>query len=386
MKKKVVVGMSGGVDSAVAALLLLEQGYDVSGLFMKNWEEDDTTGLCTAPQDFADAQQACDRLGILLRQANFSAEYWDEVFEVFLDEYRAGRTPNPDVLCNKQIKFKAFLDLAGDLGADFIATGHYARIHAEDGCYQLLKGVDRQKDQSYFIYTLGQNELARTLFPLGAMEKSEVRAIAKRAGFRNHQKKDSTGICFIGERRFREFLMRFLPTLPGDVQTVDGRVVGRHQGLMYYTLGQRRGLGIGGIAGAADLPWYTLAKDMEQNTLTVGQGDDHPLLFSDCLEAGNLDWISGERLTDRVRCSAKTRYRQADQPCYVEPLAGDRCRVIFDRPQRAVTPGQSAVFYQGNRCLGGGVIERTLNLAASADNRRGLIAPGGYGIATEIRS
>jgi tRNA-specific 2-thiouridylase len=366
MSQKIVVGMSGGVDSSVTALLLLEQGYEVIGLFMKNWEEDDHTGLCTAPQDFADAQAVCDKLGIPLHAVNFAAEYWDEVFEVFLSEYRAGRTPNPDILCNQQIKFKAFMDYATDLGADLIATGHYARVGHRDGGYALLKGIDQQKDQSYFIYTLGQLQLARVLFPIGHMEKSEVRKRAERAGLSNHQKKDSTGICFIGERRFKEFLQRFLPAQPGEIQTPDGQVIGRHDGLMYYTLGQRQGLGIGGRKGASEEPWYVLAKDLERNVLVVGQGHDHPMLFHTGLEAGNLSWVHGKAPDTPVRCSAKIRYRQPDQGCTVEAVDERRIRVVFDRPQRAVTPGQSVVFYQDEECLGGGIIEHALDAAPAS--------------------
>ncbi len=366
MSQKIVVGMSGGVDSSVTALLLKEQGYEVVGLFMKNWEEDDDTGLCTAPQDFADAKSVCDKLGISLHAVNFAAEYWDGVFEVFLSEYRAGRTPNPDILCNQQIKFKAFMDYAVDLGADMIATGHYARVDRRDGGYVLLKGVDQQKDQSYFIYTLGQSQLARVLFPIGHMEKSEVRKLAERAGLSNHQKKDSTGICFIGERRFKEFLQRFLPAQPGEIRTPDGKVVGRHDGLMYYTLGQRQGLGIGGVKGAPEEPWYVLAKDLERNVLIVGQGHDHPMLFHCGLEAGSLTWVQGKSPEWPVHCSAKIRYRQPDQACTVEAIDEQRVRVAFERPQRAVTPGQSVVFYRGEECLGGGIIERALDAARTS--------------------
>jgi tRNA-specific 2-thiouridylase len=377
-RTRVIVGMSGGVDSSVAALLLLERGYEVGGLFMKNWEEDDGTEYCTAKEDLADAQGVCDKLGIPLRTVNFAAEYWDAVFEVFLREYGAGRTPNPDILCNKEIKFKAFLDYARDLGADFIATGHYARIEQRDGRYRLLKGTDRNKDQSYFIHTLGQSQLSRTLFPIGDREKSEVRRIAAGAGFGNARKKDSTGICFIGERRFREFLQRYLPAQPGEIRTAEGDRVGRHEGLMYYTLGQRRGFGVGGVKGAEQDAWYVLGKDLERNILVVGQGHDHPLLYTDTLEAGALDWCDDRPLQAPLRCTAKTRYRQPDQDCRVEPLADGRCRVVFDHPQRAVTPGQSVVFYRGDECLGGGVIERAFRRPERATNADPP-APGGFG-------
>lgn len=362
MAQKVIVGMSGGVDSSVTALVLLEQGYEVTGLFMKNWDEDDGTEYCTAKQDLADAQGVCDRLGIPLRTVNFAAEYWDRVFEVFLAEYGAGRTPNPDILCNKEIKFKAFLDYAQDLGADLIATGHYAQVEARDGRFRMLKGLDGNKDQTYFLCALGQPQLSRTLFPIGGLEKGEVRRIAREAGFDNARKKDSTGICFIGERRFKDFLQRYLPAQPGAIETPDGHVVGRHEGLMYYTLGQRRGFGVGGIKGADQEAWYVLRKDLERNALIVGQGHDHPWLYTDTLEAGRLDWCDNQPLNGPLRCAAKTRYRQPDQACRVEPLEDGRCRVVFDQPQRAVTPGQSVVFYQGEECLGGGVIEAAFNL------------------------
>lgn len=359
MTGKVVLGLSGGVDSSVSALLLLEQGYDVTGLFMKNWDEDDGTDLCTAKQDYADALAVCERLGIPLRTVNFAAEYWDQVFEVFLAEYRAGRTPNPDILCNKHIKFRAFLDYAMDLGGEKIATGHYTRVDQVDGSYRLLKGLDPGKDQSYFLYTLGQEALSHTLFPIGHLCKAEVRALAVKAGLVNAGKKDSTGICFIGERRFREFLQRYLPAQPGPMQTPDGECVGRHHGLMYYTLGQRQGLDIGGRRGATPEPWYVLKKDLVNNVLIVGQGHDHPLLFQPVLQAGQLDWVSGAAPAPYFVCTAKTRYRQPDQACEVMLLADGRCRVVFAQPQRAMTPGQSVVFYQGELCLGGGVIERT---------------------------
>lgn len=362
MSKNIIVGMSGGVDSSVTALTLLEQGHQVTGLFMKNWDEDDGTEYCTAKQDLADAQQVCDRLGIELKTVNFAAEYWDEVFEVFLAEFKAGRTPNPDILCNKHVKFKAFLNYATeDLGAEFIATGHYAQIGEQDGEYFLLKGTDPNKEQSYFLYTLGQKALSKTLFPIGGMLKPELRALAKKAGFANHQKKDSTGICFIGERKFREFLQRYLPSQPGEMRTPEGQYIGQHHGLMYYTLGQRQGLGIGGVKNAPDEPWYVLDKDLINNILLVGQGHEHPLMLHNSLEAGQLDWCSNKPLAQAISCHAKTRYRQADQACYVERLENNRCLVTFAQPQRAITPGQAVVFYADETCLGGGVIESKAN-------------------------
>jgi tRNA-uridine 2-sulfurtransferase len=362
MAKHIVVGMSGGVDSSVTALLLLEQGHHVTGLFMKNWEEDDGTEYCTAMADLADAQQVCDKLDIELKTVNFASEYWDDVFEVFLSEFKLGRTPNPDILCNKHVKFKAFLDYAiQDLSADYIATGHYARVSENNDGYFLLKGLDPDKEQSYFLYTLKQHELAHTLFPIGHLHKIEIRQLAEKAGFDNYRKKDSTGICFIGERKFTEFLQRYLPTQPGEMRTPEGQLIGNHQGLMYYTLGQRQGLGIGGVKDAPDEPWYVLDKDLENNVLIVGQGHNHPLMLHNTLEASRLDWCSGKPLTETIECTAKTRYRQADQACRLEPLGDDRCRAIFSQPQRAITPGQSVVFYQGDICLGGGIIETKSN-------------------------
>ncbi|MGH8548099.1 MAG: tRNA 2-thiouridine(34) synthase MnmA [Methylococcales bacterium] len=357
MNNHVVVGMSGGVDSAVAALILSREGYRVTGLFMKNWEEDDDNGQCTATRDLADAAQVCDTLQIPLKTVNFSAEYWDQVFETFLAETSAGRTPNPDILCNKHIKFKAFLDFALDLGADFIATGHYARVGRHGGQYRLMKGMDPDKDQSYFLYTLGQAQLAKCLFPLGLMKKPEVRGLAREAGFDNSAKKDSTGICFIGERKFQSFLSRFLPARPGEIRSPDNRLIGRHQGLMYYTLGQRQGLGIGGIRGASDQPWYVLGKDLENNILIAGQGHHHRLLYHNSLRVAAIDWIAREAPATRFRCRAKIRYRQADQDCTAELGPQGTARVRFDLPQRAITPGQSIVFYRADTCLGGGVIE-----------------------------
>ena len=358
---RVIVGMSGGVDSSVAAWLLKDQGYQVEGLFMKNWDEDDGTEYCTAMSDLADAQAVADHIGIKLHTASFSAEYWDRVFEHFIAEYKAGRTPNPDILCNKEVKFRAFLDYAVTLGADYIATGHYARrreVSATEGQAQLLKGLDGNKDQSYFLHAVSGDRIARTLFPVGEIEKPEVRRIAAAQGFVTHDKKDSTGICFIGERKFRDFLKQYIPAQPGAIETPDGTVIGQHQGLMYHTIGQRQGLGIGGLKAFGDEPWYVAEKDLSRNVLVAVQGKQHPLLFSRGLHSGPIDWIAGHPPAGEFRCSAKTRYRQPDQPCAV--VCTDRgVQVVFDEPQRAVTPGQSVVFYDGDVCLGGGVIEST---------------------------
>ncbi len=357
-QKKVIVGMSGGVDSSVSAYLLQQQGYQVTGLFMKNWEEDDDTEYCSAAADLADAQAVCDKLGIELLTINFAAEYWDNVFEHFLEEYKAGRTPNPDILCNKEIKFKAFLEYAAeDLGADYIATGHYVRRRDINGTTQLLRGLDSNKDQSYFLYTLSHDQVAQSLFPVGELEKPEVRRIAEQLGLITAKKKDSIGICFIGERKFRDFLARYLPAKPGPIMTVDGQEIGQHDGLMYHTLGQRKGLKIGGTREGSDEPWYVVDKDVENNILIVAQGHEHPRLMSAGLIAQQLDWVSREPLTQPMRCVVKTRYRQEDIPCTVTPLGDDKISVRFDNPVAAVTPGQSAVFYQDEVCLGGGVIE-----------------------------
>ena len=360
-KKKVIVGMSGGVDSSVSAFILQQQGYHVEGLFMKNWEEDDDTDYCTAAADLADAQAVCDKLGIKLHKINFAAEYWDNVFEHFLTEYKAGRTPNPDILCNKEIKFKAFLEYAAeDLGADYIATGHYVRRRDVNGQSQLLRGLDNNKDQSYFLYTLSKDQVAQSLFPVGDIEKPIVRAIAEDLGLITAKKKDSTGICFIGERKFKDFLARYLPAQPGDIKTVAGEVIGRHQGLMYHTLGQRKGLGIGGVKGMAENAWYVVEKDLINNVLVVAQGLDNSALLSTGLIAGQLHWVDRKTLRAPLRCTVKTRYRQTDISCEIIPLNDDNIEVHFDQPQIAVTPGQSAVFYQDEVCLGGGVIESAI--------------------------
>lgn len=353
---KVIVGMSGGVDSSVSAYLLQQQGYQVEGLFMKNWDEDDGTEYCTALTDLADAQAVCDKLGIQLHSANFASEYWDNVFEHFLEEYKAGRTPNPDILCNREIKFKAFLEYAQLLGADLIATGHYTRRGERNGKAALLKGLDPNKDQSYFLHQVGHEELAMTLFPVGELEKPKVREIADMLDLATAKKKDSTGICFIGERRFSDFLKRYLPAQPGKIVTDTGDQIGKHQGLMYYTLGQRQGLGIGGLANYPEIPWFVAGKNLDTNELIAVQGQENELLYSDWLFASEIFWIDGQEPSLPLTCKAKVRYRQSDQSCTVEKVDGG-FRVNFDQKQRAITPGQSLVLYLDDVCLGGGVIE-----------------------------
>ena len=349
--------MSGGVDSSVAAYLLQQQGHRVEGLFMKNWDEDDDTEYCTARADLADAQAVCDRMDIPLHTANFAADDWDNVFEHFLAEYRAGRKPNPDVLCNREIKFKAFLDYAIDLVSDFIATGHYARRQEHADGTRLLKGWDHGKDQSYFLCEVSEGCLDRSLFPVGDLHKARVRQVAESQGFVTHAKKDSTGICFIGERKFRDFLARYLPAQPGQVKSVDGEVLGEHAGLMYYTYGQRQGLGIGGIKNRPEAPWYVVDKDLESNTLLVAQGNENRYLQSRTLRAAQPHWISRHPPSLPLQCSAKIRYRQTDQACRVVPLDDGGVTVEFEAAQRAVTPGQYIVFYDSDVCLGGAIIE-----------------------------
>lgn len=356
-KIKVVVGMSGGVDSSVAAYLLKQQGYQVIGVFMKNWEEDDTDDYCSAAEDMADAQSIADKLNIPFKTINFSAEYWDRVFEYFLEEYRSGRTPNPDIMCNKEIKFKAFLDYAVVLGAEYIATGHYVRVSRESGKSKMLRGVDGNKDQSYFLYTLNQEQLNQSLFPVGELDKSEVRKIAEEQGFVTADKKDSTGICFIGERKFKDFLEQYIPAQPGEIEDDQGNVIGKHSGLMYHTLGQRKGIGIGGLANKSEEPWYVVSKDLARNILIVGQGHDHPLMLSNGLVASQLHWVDEDSVADSFRCTAKSRYRQQDFSCLVERVDQDNWKITFDDKQRAVTPGQSVVLYKGEQCLGGGIID-----------------------------
>lgn len=369
LNQRVILGLSGGVDSAVAALLLKDAGADVHALHMTNWEDDD--GYCTAAQDLQDARRLCQQLDIPLHHANFARQYRDRVFNYFLDEYRRGRTPNPDVLCNREIKFGVFREYAKRLGGDWLATGHYARTSALEGKTILLKGTDPEKDQSYFLHSVSADALAETIFPLGGLHKSEVRQIARDRGLDVYAKKDSTGICFIGERPFREFLSTYLPANPGPILTADGAHIGQHGGLMYYTLGQRQGLGIGGLNDRGEAPWYVVDKHLEDNALIVDQGDSE-LLMSSSLVATNATWIGAapSGLDRGMSCSAKIRYRQSDQGCTVSQKNDDALVVSFDVPQRAVAPGQFVVFYSGERCLGGGVIDHILSRPAADSGPR----------------
>ena len=359
--EKIIVGMSGGVDSSVSALLLKQQGFDIEGLFMKNWEEDDTEEYCSAAVDLADAQQVCDRLDIPLHTVNFSSDYWDNVFEYFLHEYRSGRTPNPDIMCNREIKFKAFLEHAQTLGAHRIATGHYVRSRNQNDRTQLLKGRDPNKDQSYFLYSLNQYQISHALFPIGELEKKEVRSLAEKNRFTVFDKKDSTGICFIGERKFKDFLQRFIPGQPGIIESVDAKPLGEHSGLMYYTIGQRQGLGIGGTVQGNESPWYVVEKQLENNVLVVAQGHHHPRLYHSACRIGDLHWIDEPDLSLPFACSARTRYRQQDEPCNIVSIDGTCAAIEFETPQWAMTPGQALVFYQQDICLGGGTIETAYN-------------------------
>lgn len=357
---RVVVGMSGGVDSSATALKLKREGYDVVGIFMKNWDDTDENGVCTATEDYKDVQAVANQIGIPYYSVNFEKEYWNKVFEYFLDEYKKGRTPNPDVICNKEIKFKAFLDYAMDLGADYVATGHYARVERDDdGTVHMLRGVDSNKDQTYFLNQLSQDQLQRVMFPLGEMEKPDVRQLAEEAGLKTADKKDSTGICFIGERDFKEFLMNYLPAQPGEMQTLDGDVVNTHDGLMYYTIGQRQGLGIGGSKEYGNEPWFVIGKDLERNVLLVGQGFHHEHLYATHLEASDFSFTVKAPAEVEFRCTAKFRYRTDDVPVTIK-MNDDRTEAIveFDEPQRAITPGQAIVLYDGEECLGGGTIDR----------------------------
>lgn len=357
---RVVVGMSGGVDSSATALKLKREGYDVVGIFMKNWDDTDENGVCTATEDYKDVQAVANQIGIPYYSVNFEKEYWNKVFEYFLDEYKKGRTPNPDVICNKEIKFKAFLDYAMDLGADYVATGHYARVERDDdGTVHMLRGVDSNKDQTYFLNQLSQDQLQRVMFPLGGMEKPDVRQLAEEAGLKTADKKDSTGICFIGERDFKEFLMNYLPAQPGEMQTLDGDIVNTHDGLMYYTIGQRQGLGIGGSKEYGNEPWFVIGKDLERNVLLVGQGFHHEHLYATHLEASDFSFTVKAPAEAEFRCTAKFRYRTDDVPVTIK-MNDDRTEAIveFDEPQRAITPGQAIVLYDGEECLGGGTIDR----------------------------
>ena len=354
--EKIVIGMSGGVDSSVSALLLKKQGIEVIGIFMKNWEEDDTEEFCSASKDINDAELVCKSINIPFKKVNFSNEYWNYVFKHFLIEYKNGRTPNPDILCNKEIKFKIFLDYAKMLGSNLIATGHYARKHKlKNGEYQLVKGIDLNKDQTYFLYRLNQKQLKHIIFPIGELTKPQVRKIAKKKQFITYDKKGSTGICFIGKRKFKEFLKRYLPAQPGKIHDENGIIIGQHSGLMYYTIGQRQGLGIGGMKKRSKTPWFVVDKNLNDNILVAVQGHDHPLLFKKTLLAIDVHWIQGKAF-NKVNCKAKIRYRQPDQTCYIKINDDKSVYVEFKNSQRAIAPGQSIVFYNGDICLGGGII------------------------------
>ncbi len=359
-KTRVVVGMSGGVDSSVAALLLKKQGYDVIGIFMKNWDEENEDGVCTATDDYEDVVKVCNKMGIPYYTVNFVQEYWDKVFAYFLEEYKKGRTPNPDVLCNKEIKFKAFMNYALKVAkADYLATGHYAQVTNEDGYYKLLRGVDNNKDQTYFLCQLGQGQLSKTMFPIGNINKTIVREIAEREGFTTADKKDSTGICFIGERNFNQFINNYLPAKEGEIKDLNGTVRGKHTGLMHYTLGQRKGLGIGG-QGSGE-PWFVIKKDLSTNTLYVVQGADHEDLYSKGLIATGMNWIKGSAPSDNFDCTAKFRYRQSDQGVSVQVLEDNKIQIHFHKKQKAITPGQEVVLYHGEECLGGATIDAIVN-------------------------
>ncbi|WHY70678.1 tRNA 2-thiouridine(34) synthase MnmA [Fictibacillus enclensis] len=353
---RVVIGMSGGVDSSVAALMLKQQGYDVIGIFMKNWDDTDEFGVCTATEDYNDVIAVANQIGIPYYAVNFEKEYWDKVFTYFLEEYKAGRTPNPDVICNKEIKFKAFLDHAMSLGADFVATGHYARVAEQDGEVKMLRGVDENKDQTYFLNQLSQEQIEKVMFPIGELNKPQIRQMAAEAGLATAKKKDSTGICFIGERDFKDFLSNYLPAKPGEMRTLDGDFKGKHDGLMYYTIGQRHGLGIGGSGE----PWFVVGKDLTENVLFVEQGFDHESLYSESLTAVQPSWMSNKPMEKTFHCTAKFRYRQPDKGVTVNLLDDGKLHVVFDEPQRAITPGQAVVFYDGDICLGGATIDEVI--------------------------
>lgn len=360
---RVVIGMSGGVDSSVAAMLLKKQGYDVIGIFMKNWDDTDENGVCTATEDYNDVIEVCNQIGIPYYAVNFEKQYWDKVFTYFLDEYRAGRTPNPDVMCNKEIKFKAFLEHAIALGADYVATGHYARVAYIDGEYKMLRGVDDNKDQTYFLNQLSQEQLSKTMFPLGELKKPQIREMAKEAGLATATKKDSTGICFIGERNFKDFLSNYLPAQPGVMQTLSGEVKGKHDGLMYYTIGQRHGLGIGGNGD----PWFAVGKNLKENILYVDQGFHNELLYGDEVIATNVSWVSNRAKEKEFTCTAKFRYRQEDNKVTVQIVDENTVRILCDEPIRAITPGQAVVFYDGDECLGGATIDEVYHSGKKLD-------------------